>query len=379
MNKTPDSGASQTTLPEAERIARLRLIRSQNVGPVTFRELLERFGDARRALDALPDLARRGGRARPISICSKAAAAREFEQTRETAVEIVVFGDDAYPRSLAATEDAPGVLLIKGHRHLLAAPTVAIVGARNASAVGVRFAREIAAELGGRGLTVVSGMARGIDSAAHEGSLATGTLAVMAGGIDIVYPAENQDLYDRIAETGLLISEMPLGIPPQARHFPRRNRIISGLALGVLVVEAAPRSGSLITARLAGEQGREVFAVPGSPLDPRSRGANNLIRQGAVLTETADDIMNVLDEIMRRPLGEPDQGRVPGPVPAPPGDDELDSARRVVHQKLSPAPISVDELVRQCHLTPGAVLTILLELELAGGLQRHPGNQVSLV
>lgn len=379
MNKTPDSGASQTTLPEAERIARLRLIRSQNVGPVTFRELLERFGDARRALDALPDLARRGGRARPISICSKAAAAREFEQTRETAVEIVVFGDDAYPRSLAATEDAPGVLLIKGHRHLLAAPTVAIVGARNASAVGVRFAREIAAELGGRGLTVVSGMARGIDSAAHEGSLATGTLAVMAGGIDIVYPAENQDLYDRIAETGLLISEMPLGIPPQARHFPRRNRIISGLALGVLVVEAAPRSGSLITARLAGEQGREVFAVPGSPLDPRSRGANNLIRQGAVLTETADDIMNVLDEIMRRPLGEPDQGRVPGPVPTPPGDDELDSARRVVHQKLSPAPISVDELVRQCHLTPGAVLTILLELELAGGLQRHPGNQVSLV
>ncbi len=379
MNRKPDSGANQTTLPEAERIARLRLIRSQNVGPVTFRQLLERFGDARRALEVLPDLARRGGRARPISICSKAAAAREFEHTREIGVEIVVFGDDAFPKALAATEDAPGVLLTKGHKHLFAAPALGIVGARNASAVGVRFAREIAAELGGRGLTIVSGMARGIDSAAHEGSLGTGTIAVMAGGIDIVYPAENQDLYDRIAEAGLLISEMPLGIRPQARHFPRRNRIISGLALGVLVVEAAPRSGSLITARLAGEQGREVFAVPGSPLDPRSRGANNLIRQGAVLTESADDIMNVLDEIMRRPLEEPDGDRVPGPAPTPLGDDELDTARRIVHQKLSPAPIPVDELVRQCHLTPGAVLTILLELELAGSLQRHPGNQVSLV
>ncbi len=265
---------------------------------------------------------------------------------------------------------------------------VAVVGARNASANGRRLARELAAGLGRGGLVVVSGLARGIDAAAHLGALETGTVAVVAGGVDIVYPEENRGLHDALRRHGAIVAELPLGSEPQARHFPRRNRIISGMALGVLVVEAAARSGSLITARYALEQGREVFAVPGSPLDPRCRGANDLLRRGATLTETAEDVLTQLGPLVQD--APPPRPRTPPPLPiderwpldAPPGgagepaadEDALD----MIVERLGPTPVAVDELVRQCQLTASAVATLLLELELSGRVERHPGNLVSL-
>jgi DNA processing protein len=261
---------------------------------------------------------------------------------------------------------------------LLRERMIAVVGARNASASGSRFARQIAADLGGEGFVIASGLARGIDASAHEGALPHGTVAVVAGGLDVTYPPENAVLHERIVETGAVIGEQPFGMVPQGRHFPRRNRIIAGVALGVVVVEAAPRSGSLITARLAVEQGREVFAVPGSPLDPRCRGTNNLIRQGAVLTEGAHDVISALEGVLARPL---DEGK---PLDfaasaAPPVDEaELEAARQAVHEKLGPTPVVVDEIIRQCQVSAAVALTVLLELELAGRLERHPGNQVSL-
>ncbi len=285
-------------LSDAERVAWLRLIRTENVGPITFMQLLRRFGTAAAALDALPELARRGGRTRPIRICPRAEALREIETTAAAGARLVARGEPDYPQVLATLDDAPPVLALKGEAGLGHRPAVAVVGARNASALGIRFARQIAAELAGRGLIVASGLARGIDRAAHEGALAAGTaggtIAVLGAGIDVAYPAENAELQARIGEEGLLVAEMPTGTQPKPAHFPRRNRIIAGLALGTLVVEAALQSGSLITARLALEQGREVFAVPGSPLDPRCRGTNDLIRQGATLAEGADDVLRVL-------------------------------------------------------------------------------------
>jgi DNA processing protein len=267
---------------------------------------------------------------------------------------------------------------VLGSRELLQGRAVAVVGARNASANGRRFAREIAGALGRQGLVVASGLARGIDAAAHWGAVESGTVAVVAGGADVVYPEENRELYERVVERGAVIAEPPIGTVPQARHFPRRNRIISGMSLGVLVVEAAAHSGSLITARLALEQGREVFAVPGSPFDPRCRGTNDLIKKGAALVESADDVIDHLQGQLARPLAERrrDLFRA-APTPAP-SENELDRAREAVLERLGYSPVPVDELVRQCHLSPAIVVTILLELELAGRLERHPGNQVSL-
>ena len=273
---------------------------------------------------------------------------------------------------MAEIADPPPLLAVKGAAHLLRRPTLAVVGARNASANGVRFTRKLAAELGARDLVIASGMARGIDTADHQGALETGTVAVLAGGIDVIYPAENEDLYAEIAELGVLIAESPTGTEPQARHFPRRNRLISGVSLGALVVEAAPRSGSLITARMALEQGREVFAVPGSPLDPRARGANHLIRQGATLTENADDVTEVLEGIVQRSLTERETAVIGGPSVAAPDEDELARGRGLVVEKLGPSPVEVDELIRQCHLSAAAVLTILLELETGGPDWPHP-------
>ena len=366
------------SLSAGERFAWLRLIRSENVGPVTFFQLLERLGSAGAALAALPELARRGGRSRPITVCAAAAAEREMDGLAKLGAELIAWGEPAYPEPLAAIDDPPPLIAVRGHPHILRRATVAVVGARNASAAGRRFARDIAAALGRADFVVVSGLARGIDSAAHEGALATGTVAVMAGGVDVVYPKEHAELGARIVAEGAVMAEEPLGTVPQARHFPRRNRLISGLSHGVLVVEAAPRSGSLITARLAAEQGREVFAVPGSPLDPRCRGTNDLIRRGATLTETAGDVTEVLDGMLRPPIGE---RRRPLFSPAPalvPGEQELEAARREVTERLGPTPVTVDEIVRQCQLSPAVVSTTLLELELAGRLERHPGNQVSL-
>lgn len=367
----------QRPLSPAEKTDWLRLIRSANVGPITFWRLMESFGTASAALDALPRLARRGGGTARVP--SRAEAERELAAYDRLGARLVAAVEPDYPAPLRAIEDAPPLIGMLGAPHLLKRPCVALVGARNASANGRKLARQIAAELAGAGMTVVSGMARGIDTAAHEGALAGGTVAVLAGGLDVIYPRENAGLYRGIVEQGAVVAELPPGTEPQASHFPRRNRLISGLSLGVVVVEAAARSGSLITARRALDQGREVFAVPGSPLDPRARGPNSLIRQGAVLTEGAGDVLEALNDLLRRPLAEPPTG-APAPAPAAVDADDaaLVSARRAVLEALGPAPVAVDELVRQCQLSPAVTSTVLLELELAGRLERHPGNQVSL-
>jgi DNA processing protein len=307
---------------------------------------------------------------------------------------LVCWGEPLYPIALAAVEDAPPVLTVLGHAEMLLAPMIAVVGARNASANGRRLARELSAGLGEAGIVVVSGLARGIDAAAHLGALETGSVAVVAGGVDIVYPEENRDLHNALARDGAILAELPLGTEPQARHFPRRNRIISGIALGIAVVEAAAKSGSLITARFALEQGREVFAVPGSPLDPRSRGTNDLLRNGATLTETAADILAQLGPLLQgRPpaheiareiaSAQPRLALLPAAtprpaMPTPSAPVSEDAALDLIIEKLSPTPVAVDELVRQCQLSAAAVATLLLELELAGRIERHPGNLVSL-
>jgi len=364
-------------LSDDERLDWLRLARSENVGPVTFLELLRRFGTARAALAALPELARRGGRDKAIRLCSKAEAQRELEQSARLGAQLVALIEPDYPRRLAEIADPPPLIALKGAAHLVQDKVIAIVGARNASAAGLKLTQRIAADLGQAGYVVVSGLARGIDSAAHRAALATGTAAVLAGGIDVVYPPENVDLMAQIAAQGALIAEMPPGTQTTNRHFPRRNRIIAGLAQGVLVVEAAHRSGSLITARFALEYGREVFAVPGSPLDPRCQGTNNLLRQGAVLTEGASDIVEALRTL--RPAREPPLMPLDTPPPPPPDERELDAGRKAIVNLLGVTPVGVDELIRLAQLTPAVVATILLELELAGRLDRQPGNQVALI
>lgn len=384
MTTTPAS----KPLSEHERTDWLRLIRSENVGPRTFHRLIERYGSAADALRALPRLASRGGGA-GIQICSEATAARELAQIAGLGGRMIASIEPDYPERLRAIDDAPPVISVLGDPLLLARPAVAIVGSRNASLNGLKLARELARGLGEAGLVVVSGLARGIDGAAHHGALATGTVAVLAGGIDVVYPKEHEALYRRIAGTGgAVIAEMPFGMGPQARHFPRRNRLISGLALGVVVVEASLHSGSLITARLALEQGREVFAVPGSPLDPRARGGNDLIRQGATLVEGVEHIVAGLQGMLAeaappaapRPPA-PAAGPAPEPAlpagPEPPADGDGERVR--IEQLLSPAPIPVDEILRICHLPAATVHSILLEAELAGRLERLPGNRVALV
>jgi DNA processing protein len=371
----PDT-SSPSSLTRNEKLARLRLIRSENVGPVTYRQLLQRFASAEEAVRALPDLARRGGARRELRVASLADAEAEWARTVAAGADFLFMGEVAYPLALAATEGAPPVLIYRGHAHLLGRPMIGIVGARNASALGQRFAQRIAADLGAQGMVIASGLARGIDTAAHRGSMATGTVAVMAGGIDVIYPPENETLFEEIAASGVALTEMPLGTQPKPQHFPRRNRIVSGLSLGVIVVEAAPRSGSLITARLAAEQGREVFAVPGSPLDPRAQGANGLIKNGATLIETAGDVMEVLRPLLERPFGEPERG-VTQAEPAAFDPSELASARRIVRSMLGPSPVEIDEIVRRSELTVAVVSTILLEFELAGHLDRQAGGRVA--
>ncbi len=371
--------SQQRTLSPAETIDWLRLIRSENVGPVTFHRLVDRYGSAARALDALPELARRGGRTRSIAIPSPADARHELDAVHKAGARILACVEPGYPPALRAVDAAPPLLYVRGNPHLLTRPAVALVGARNASLGGCRIARDMAAELGATGLTVVSGMARGIDTAAHEGAMAAGTVAVLAGGVDVIYPPENRRLYESIIAEGAAVSEMPPGAVPQASHFPRRNRIISGVALAVVVIEATPRSGSLITARLAAEQGREVLAVPGSPLDPRSHGPNRLIRDGAVLVEGAADVVEAIAGLMHQPLAEPrDDGFGAAARPVD-GAVDLADAHQLIGTALGPTPVVVDEIVRQCQLSPSVVAMVLLELDLAGRLERHPGNKVSLL
>jgi DNA processing protein len=344
---------------------------------------LRRFGSARAALEMLPRLARRGERSNTVTPVPRAEAEAELAALQRLRAQLVCWGEPAYPSGLETVEDAPPVLAVLGRAELLNSPILAVVGARNASANGRRFSRDLAAALGQSGIVVVSGLARGIDAAAHLGALDTGSIAVVAGGIDVVYPEENRGLHEALARQGAIIAELPLGTEPQARHFPRRNRIISGMALGVVVVEAAARSGSLITARLALEQGRDVFAVPGSPLDPRCRGSNDLLRHAAILTESAEDVLSHLAPQLSRPKP-PARPLPPASAaaywPAPGGVTPAadDGALELIIERMGPTPVSVDELVRQCHLSAAAVATLLLELELAGRVERHPGNLVSL-
>ncbi len=362
-------------LTAAETLARLRLIRSENVGPITYRHLMRRFGSGITAIEALPNIAARGNR-KNLVVCSIADAKRELEKIDSAGAKLLFIDTALYPTLLAATEDAPPALILKGHVNLFDKPAVAMVGARNASAAGIRFARGLAADLAARGWCVISGLARGIDTAAHEGALAQntgGTVACVAGGIDVTYPPENATLYDRIAAQGILLSEQPIGTVPQGRHFPRRNRIISGLASGVVVVEAAPKSGSLITARLANEQGREVMAVPGSPADPRAQGCNLLIREGATLVQSVDDIIEILEPISGRRMSEPHVSYAAAPVITDPTETE----RKDIIGLLSNTPTPVDEIIRLTGHSPSVVQMILLELELGGDLARHAGGRVS--
>ena len=361
-------------LSEHERLAWLRLARTENVGPVTFRNLIARFGSVSAALEELPRLASRGG-GKKFVLASEEDCATELEALARLGGRLIAACEADFPPGLKALEAPPPVLSLLGHPHLLQREMIAIVGARNASALARKFADTLARELGFAGLVVVSGLARGIDAAAHEAALAVGTVAVVAGGVDIIYPPENEKLYAAIRNQGVVLSEMRLGESPQARHFPRRNRIISGLARGVVVVEAAEKSGSLITANYALEQGREIFAVPGSPLDPRARGANRLIKEGATLTESAEDILSVLSSMLGGAFQEPDSL---SPTPLTDSlEAEADRIRARVEEALGPAPVEIDELIRQLGAPVAAVLTVILELELAGRCQRHPGNRVS--
>ncbi|RUW00163.1 MULTISPECIES: DNA-processing protein DprA [unclassified Mesorhizobium] len=365
-------------LSERQRLAWLRLIRTPNVGPASFRELINRFGSAEAALEMLPELMISGGANRVARIPSAGEAEAELEAARRAGARFVGIGEADYPALLKTLDNPPPLLAVKGEGAVFRLPAVAIVGARNASLAGIKMARMLASDLGREGYAIVSGLARGIDTAAHQGSLSTGTVGVLAGGLDVPYPPENAGLCDDIAERGgAIVSEMPFGWQPRAQDFPRRNRLVAGIALGLVVVEAAQRSGSLISARLAGEMGRLVFAVPGSPLDPRAAGSNALLKDGATLVTEAADILGALAPLAgtrpprTMPLAEaPHLSAMP-----PPGEDE----RADVLEALGPTPIAVDEIIRHTGLSAAQIAMVLLELDLAGRLERHAGGNVSLV
>jgi DNA processing protein len=397
-------------LSDRQRLDWLRLIRSESIGPRSFRSLMNRFGGAAAALDALPDLARQAGRT--IRICPAGEAERECEGLHRLGGRFIASGEAEYPVPLQAIDSAPPLLAVLGRAEILQRPGVAMVGSRNASAAGMKFTARLARELGEADFTVVSGLARGIDTAAHEASLETGTVAVLAGGLDEIYPPQNIPLARRITERGAVISEMPLGWVARARDFPRRNRLVSGLSLGTVVVEAARRSGSLITARFANEQGRLVFAVPGSPLDPRAEGGNHLIREGATLCAESAHVIEALQPLrqreldlsvparaMREVVGEPaseamwDELDWPEIMPAPgyarhedgfepePSSssraNETPDPGRLVLELLGPAPIALDDLVRASGLAAREIGHVLVELELARAIRRHPGGTLS--
>nr|WP_306228857.1 DNA-processing protein DprA [Aurantimonas sp. CSK15Z-1] len=366
-------------MTDSQRLAWLRLIRSENVGPATFRALINRFGTAEAALDALPGLAERGGSRRRIRIESAEAVEREMAAAAKMGARFVCRGEPGYPRLLRMTEQAPPVLAVMGEDGVAQRTALAIVGARNASLSGIKLTQRFARELGEAGLVIVSGLARGIDAAAHEASLTSGTIGVFAGGLDRPYPNENRPLMRRIVDAGgLLVSEMPFGWEPRAIDFPRRNRLVAGLSLGLLVVEAAARSGSLISARLAGELGRLVFAVPGSPLDPRAAGTNRLLKDGAILVTETSDLLDAL-----RPM----DTRLSGDEPMNLGEAESDMAeeepserqRDRIIEALGPTPVPIDDIIAHTGAPPGAVQLVLLELDLAGRLERHVDGRVSML
>lgn len=371
--------AASPRLSDRQRLSWLRLIRTENVGPASFRVLINRYGSADAALERLPELALNGGARKGIRIPSRADAERELEQAARYGAVLAAIGEPEYPPILRTVEAPPPLLAIKGNAALFSNPAVAIVGARNASIAGQRMAQMLATDLGREGYAVVSGLARGIDATAHRASLATGTVAVLAGGLDQPYPPENVTLCEEIADRGALVSEMPFGWQPRAKDFPRRNRIVAALGLGLVVVEAAQRSGSLISARLANEMGRLVFAVPGSPLDPRAAGANRLLKDGALMVTEAADVLDTLAPLLGRPRPTPihPAAEETDPDPSPQAPD--DAARRHLIDALGPTPTPVDDIVRHTGLHPAQVLGVLLELDLAGRLERHAGGSVSLI
>ncbi len=376
MKDDPAAGAPH--LSDRQRINWLRLIRTENVGPATFRDLINRFGSAEIALEMLPELMISGGAGRLVRIPTVEQAEAELETAHKNGARLIAIGEADYPPMLRRMDHPPPLVAVKGTAAVFTLPPVAIVGARNASLAGMKMARLLAAELGREGYAVVSGLARGIDTAAHQGAIASGTIAVLAGGLDRIYPPENVDLCHEIAQRGgAAISEMPFGWEPRARDFPRRNRIVAGLSLGLVVVEAAKRSGSLISARLASEMGRLVFAVPGSPLDPRAAGANGLLKEGAILVTEARDVMEQVAPLIGLPLPLPASFEAPPDFSATPPPQDHD--RACVVEALGPVPVGVDEIIRHTGLHPAQLFMILLELDLAGRLERHSGGSVSLL
>lgn len=391
-NQPPPTSATSSNFSKSEQVAWVRLAQTPKIGPVTFRNLLATYGSARHALSLLPELSRIGGRKKPLTPPSEAKIKQQIDALAEAGAEILFWGHAPYPALLAVIEDAPPFICIKGHASLFAKPGVGMVGARNASANGKLLARHFGQALVEKGYIVISGLARGIDGAAHMGALTPpsapitsdigGTIAVLAGGLDHYYPPEHQDLQDQIASQGLLVSEHLMGTKPQARFFPRRNRIISGLSQAILVVEATPRSGSLITARYAADQGRDVFAIPGSPMDQRSEGANALIRDGATLIRHVDDIDQELQQKNISSFTLSQSQKIPDlfatKPPLDPDFNEIDKLVKYLRQHLNGTAIAIDELIRDCHFPTGQIQAALLSLELAGCLIRHPGNKVSL-
>lgn len=364
---------------EAEKLDWLRLFRAKNVGAISFYQLLEYYGSASEALNALPELAKRGGRKKPFVAPSKSDVEREYNTLLKMGGDIICASDDAYPLALTAIDDAPPVLSYLGDITLAQKSCIAMVGSRNASINGRKFTEKLASDLGAREQIIVSGLARGIDTSAHVGALKTGTIGVIASGIDIVYPEENKDLYAQVIEHGLILAESPLGQKPFAQSFPKRNRIVSGLSKAVIVVEANMRSGSLITARLAGEQGRDVYAVPGHPMDPRAAGTNHLIREGATLVRSSDDVLEGILDFSGSYMREPNF--TPNVIEAPVKTDGAlpDHIHETVISHLSFTPTPIDELLRVCHLTIGQMQMILLDLELAGRIKRLPAGKISLI
>ncbi|WP_085031944.1 DNA-processing protein DprA [Ensifer aridi] len=376
---------SGIALTERQKIAWLRLIRSDNVGPATFRDLINHFGTAEAALDALPELSRRGGSDRSVRIATADDAERELEMAHRFGAVFVGIGEPDYPPALREIDGAPPLLAMKGNLKVAARLSLGVVGSRNASVSGAKFAAMIARDAGAAGYVITSGLARGIDTAAHRASLHTGTIAALAGGLDRPYPPENVGLLQEIVSgEGLAISEMPFGWEPRARDFPRRNRLIAGVSLGVAVVEAANRSGSLITSRYAADFGRLVFAVPGSPLDPRCHGTNNLLKQGAIVTTSPADVVEALaplsrDDLFTRSSSNLDvkEPAVETTQPTPRAPD--DSDRSLIVEALGPTPVDIDDVIRHTGLSASAVHLVLVELDLAGQLCRHGANLVFLV
>tara|TARA_R110002095_G_scaffold170987_1_gene148510 strand:+ start:961 stop:2205 length:1245 start_codon:yes stop_codon:yes gene_type:complete len=386
QGKASKTSSKKAPLSEQEKIARICLYRSQNVGPVTYRNLLKRYKTATAALEALPDLASRGGLRAPLKLYSEDKVHQELHAHKKQGARLVVEGEADYPKALRDLNEAPPVLSLHGNPDLFRPLGIAIVGARNCSLNGKKMVQQLAHHLGQEGYTIISGLARGIDGQAHQSSLETGTIAVIAGGIDKIYPPEHSTLFAQIKEQGLIVAESIIGTEPQSTLFPRRNRLISGLSQGIIVVEAALQSGSLITARYAAEQNRDVFVVPGSPMDPRYRGSNALIRNGATLTTKAQDILEVLNEPYRQTMKEAafeqeqestqEQDNYLGGLPEPDSRTLEDLSTKIMGH-LSSAPILLDELIRECSYSSSIVLSALLELELAGKITRHPGNKIS--